>query len=53
MRTVLARAADGLADEPFPSPVNLLTGEPLLRRVAGRRPLPGELAINDRVTARR
>ena len=60
MRTVLARAADVRAvAEHLPlqsgraAPGNLLAGKILLRRVAGRRPLPGELAINYLVTARR
>ena len=46
-------AAAALARRLVVAPVNLLAGEILLRRVAGRRPLPGELAINYLVTARR
>ena len=35
------------------APANLLASRIVLRRVTGRRPLPGELAINYLVTARR
>ena len=46
-------AAGVLARRLLVAPANLVASKILLRRITGRRPLAGELAINYLVTARR